>query len=126
MLGDGDGVRFGTRSEGVRVIINGPAGVEDEEEDDEDETTAATAGADSGGGALDSAVAADADGRGSSVGGSRGSPVPLRLASASVARGPGCHTRGGLREGRPPRRGPDIEAAADSTRWGGNGGGGGG
>jgi hypothetical protein len=104
------------------VITNGPAGVEDEEDDDEDDTAAATAGTDSGG-ALSSAVAG-ADARVSSVGGSRGSPVPLRLASTSVARGPGCHTRGGLREG-PPRRGPCIEAVADSTnRWGGGGGGG--
>lgn len=109
MLGDGDGVGFAARSEGVRVIANGPAGVEDDEDDDEDDTAAAEVDS---GRALGSGVA---DARGSSLGGGRGSPVPLHLASASAARGPGCHTRGGLREGGPPRRGPDIGAVADSA-----------
>ena len=114
MLGDGDGVGFAACSGAVRVIANGTAGVEDDDDDDEDDTATAagaTAEVDSGG-AFGSAVA---DARGSSVGGVRDSPVPTCLASAPAARGPGCHTRGGLRRGGPPRRGPDIEAVADSA-----------
>jgi len=115
LLGDGDGVGFPACSGAIRVIAKGPAGVEDEDDDDTDNdaaTAGATAEVDSGGGALGSAVA---DARGSSVGGVCGSPVPLRLASTPAARGPGCHTRGGLRRGGPPRRGPDVGALADSA-----------
>jgi len=95
------------------VIANEPAGVEADDDDDEDDAAiaGATAEADSGD-ALGSAVA---DARGSNVGGARGSLVPLRLASAPAVRGPGCHTRDGLRGGGPPRRGPDVRTEADSA-----------
>jgi hypothetical protein len=79
----------------VRVIINEAAGVEEDGDDDDEDNDIADAEADFG---ADPGLTI-ADGRGSSTAGGRDSRVttPLRLASTSAARGPGSHTRGGLR-----------------------------